>query len=419
MNGGLVNDAKDWYAEHGAVSLLKRGLEYGYETKSQPIVRKAIARGFDEVVIDSQQLKSEYATRSWDLDDGTDNLTPRVSKELAPLEGQTGLEHNYYPEFAFEAPFVAEVDNVTVAGRGAVAIANDGGFIAEPTHSRSQSVTGRVGREISLAITESPLQLGSKRRRKKLSGRGPSIETAAILHSQWLSRQSVNYFHWMVEHLLKVRGIAHYENVTGADVTLLIPPNPPSFVTESIELLGYDEKKIKEWNGRAVDIDRLVVPSFPDPTPNALGWLRERMFNAVSTDLSGPDWIYISRQNEHKRRVHNYSEIEALLKQYGVEIVHCEDLSLREEIQIFNGASSVISPHGAGLTATIWGGNLSVVEIFNQVVKAPYYVLAYILGHEYTAMAAPPAETMNEKRERNMDVDLNEFEQILQEMTEC
>jgi capsular polysaccharide biosynthesis protein len=218
----------------------------------------------------------------------------------------------------------------------------------------------------------------------------------------------------MLEELLKLRGIQQYEQTTGRDVPIIIPSGPKPYITESLRLLGYDEDDYIEWDGEPLGVERLVVPSFPDPTPRAITWLRNEITSGLElSDKASPDWVYVSRQNASTRRVVNYEEVLPLLEEYGVQPVECETLSLEEQIRLFSGVDGIIGPHGAGLTGMIWGSDIRVVEVFNNVVKGPYYVLAHVLGHDYTALSATPVGSAHSERERGIQIDPGELQEEL------
>lgn len=64
--------------------------------------------------------------------------------------------------------------------------------------------------------------------------------------------------------------------------------------------------------------------------------------------------IYISRSKVNTRRVLNEGEIVDFLKKYGFECIHNEDLSIDEQIYLFQNATDIISCHGSQLTNIIF-----------------------------------------------------------------
>jgi len=399
-------------AENGPLSLVHSTFNY-LSFSDWPVFGHAIESVYPNYVVTSDELTSEYCSTYWELEEDLTGLHFGLNEEIAPLRDDPSLEYNYRPRFSFEQPFVAEVPNATLAGPYAIAIADDGNVLLDTINSWTPGASWRTGDAMKKAISESPLSVGAS----VLQGQAPTpkrtIPIAAVVHGYW-----GNFYHWMVEELLKLRGVREYERRTGRDVPLIVPSDPSPYVTESLRLLGYDEEDYIEWDGETLGVDRLVVPSFPDPTPRALQWLRGEITSGLDlSDESGPDWVYVSRQNADTRRVVNYDEVEDVLEEYGIQPVECETLSLEEQIRLFSGVDGIVGPHGAGLTGLVWGSDIQVVEVFNNVVKGPYYLLAHILGHHYTALSATSVGDMGKKRERHIQIDTDELRGILSRTT--
>lgn len=303
------------------------------------------------------------------------------------------------------------IPDVVVAGPDAVAITDDGKVLADPTDPvPNYSTQGRLAQSIIRTVSSSPFSVGAP----LLQGKSPSTKTTeeavAILHSRWN-----NYYHWMLEHLLKLQGIEEYERKTGKTVKLIIPPDPSPYVTESLKLMGYDKNEYIEWNQDVLRANNLILPSFPSPRPESIRWMKNRITPDSGTieSTSADKWIYISRQKMNKRKIINYGEFSDLLNKYGIESVACEDISLEEEINLFKNVDGIIGPHGAGLSSIVWGENIQLIEIFNNVIKAPYYVLCYILDHDYTAFSAKPIKGKTNPRNYNIEVNIQEFEALI------
>lgn len=346
----------------------------------------------------------------WWLDDDTDDLTNGYVWDVRPLKDEPDLKVKGFP-MEFRRPFVTTVENVAIVGPDAVPLNPDGKVLKEAIHWRKEQFDGLLFRELSAAITAHPLSIG----RAVFGNRIPSGESldgpVAILQSRWTS-----YYHWTLEHLLKIRGIRYYEDQTGESVTLIVPSDPPSYIRESLSLLGYDSDDYVEWDGQSICVDTLVLPSYPELTPKSLAWLQNEMTAAVQTE-AGDDWLYISRQNAGKRRIDNFEEIQPVLQQYDVDICHLESMTLEEQIQRLTEASVVIAPHGAGLTNMLWADDLHVVEIFNDVVQPPFYILAHILDHGYDTLSGKPTGVANERYHHDIVLSPDKLETCLEQLS--
>ncbi len=263
---------------------------------------------------------------------------------------------------------------------------------------------------LNSAITHRPRTLWSALRHGPVAIDGQHVSVGTVLY-----HHNENYYHWIIEQLLKLRAIEHYENQTGDEVTLIVDSDAPTFVFEFLDICGYDESDLLLWDGEPLRVERLILPSHPEPTPGTLSWLEDRVTTAVSCPRSDSDWLYISRQQAKRgRRIQNYSEIKELFEQYNIRPLSPEKLTLKEEICAVRNATGIIGPHGAGLTSIIFGDQLDVVEIFNRVIKAPYYTLSYLKGHNYQALSGEPVGDARRELNKNMIVDTQQLEQILQ-----
>jgi len=412
--------ARRHYAEFGAFDLIKTIISMPYKRAKYKLATQFVRRRYTDLIVDSAELRTEYASRCWELDEelsgirqsllesGSEKLSTERVIELLPLIQSEQIEINNNPRFVFKQPFVAKVRNATVLGQDAICITSDGRLLLDPISSaakESEPVNSRAGRELSSELAATPATM-----RALNQGTSPTseqtISTACVLHSRW-----TNYYHWMAEHLPKLRGVDRYEAETGNTVTLIIPPNPPSYVCESLDLLGYTD--YIEWDGTPTKVERLIVPSFPEYTPKTLAWLRRRMVRAVNAESDSPEWVYITRQKSDKRAVDNYDELAPILEEYGISPIACEELSVEEQVQLFSNAEGVIAPHGAGLTNILWGDDISVIELFPEVGIGCYFLLAHVLGHDYIAYSGKSRKPNKKPQNSNIEVDIDMLREVL------
>lgn len=64
--------------------------------------------------------------------------------------------------------------------------------------------------------------------------------------------------------------------------------------------------------------------------------------------------IFISRKNASLSRVINEAEVAELFKQNGFEIICTEDLSYKEQVELFSSASCIVGASGAALTNLVY-----------------------------------------------------------------
>ncbi|WP_379748224.1 glycosyltransferase family 61 protein [Halorubrum glutamatedens] len=193
----------------------------------------------------------------------------------------------------------------------------------------------------------------------------------------------INYYHWTAEGLVRIRLIEAYAEETGRYPTVLIPPDPPGWVDESLSIVDYDGE-IRRWEGGIAAVATLVVPTFPDPTSVECTWLRDRMRRSVSSlDGDGSERIYVGRGDATVRRVANRDELQRVLNRYDIDTYLLSNLSVREQIELFSRAELIVGPHGAGLTNVVFGDDLTLVELFGDKRIATFDRLATALEHGY------------------------------------
>jgi len=244
-----------------------------------------------------------------------------------------------------------------------------------------QAMMAMLSRE--LFYGDAPVRgLLTKSRPRHSDSTSRSLETVAPLIPRYR-----NYYHWMIETVPQIRYIRAFEQKTGERVTLLIRPDAPSFVDETLELLEWPRSRIKYATEPMYDITNLILPSFPERHAADFEWLRSRTFGQVpeTTPKSGNN-IYVSRANAVERRVVNEDEVMDVLSQFGFSCYQLEERSLKENVCLFADADIVVGPHGAGLTDIIFANDCTLVELFGDKIKPHYRELTSAVDLSYEPM---------------------------------
>jgi hypothetical protein len=182
----------------------------------------------------------------------------------------------------------------------------------------------------------------------------PETRPTRDVGSGWhaASGAHVNYYHWMMDILLKVQakplGDKDYSGM------LLMPPQITHFQRETAALLadcGYSILHLKD--DESVNVQQLAfVPNMTgagfNPHP-AVVLFFTRMAEAIRPRALPARRLYISRVAAKRRKLANESEVIAFLRSAGYEICDTARYSIREQIELFASASHVVAPHGAGL----------------------------------------------------------------------
>lgn len=221
----------------------------------------------------------------------------------------------------------------------------------------------------------------------------PRCHEASVGLAFPLLRPGGSYYHWLIEYLPKIRGLRAFEDETGNSPTVLIEQDPPSWVLESLALLGISDDQLLEMESPALRVDTAVLSTHRirmgasyNPSTRDLRWLRDAMVSAVGNSRGElPDRVFISRRDATSRRVSNMEEVRPLLVDHGFEILELSALSVSEQTQVFSNAEIVIGAHGGGLANLVFGDCPRVLELQPvRRIREFYYCMSSQLGYEYS-----------------------------------
>lgn len=319
-------------------------------------------------------------------------------------EGPIGNDTPVTEAIEYDTPkerFVYEVPDITVYDPTGMSITSDGRILLESIGPPSLLQRGSR-RELAIAKSLSRNKLDRYLYQLTTSRCMPpkrpidQLEIACPLQPQY-----TNYYHWTVESLLRLDLVERYSEVTSQRPTLLLPPNPPSWLLDTLSHLGYED----QWQicTRPVFVKRLVLPSYPEPSKTGCQCLRNNALDRVETSFSGSDRVYVSRSKATERRVINEGQLDNLLSSYGFECYELENLNYAEQVQLFADANIVLGPHGAGLCNIIYSQDVTLLEMFGEEQKTTFYRLCKLLGFEYDSVKGIPAGS-------DIKIDIDEIE---------
>jgi len=327
-----------------------------------------------------------------------------------PLSGPApDTFHEIIGEHTIPESFVCEIDNVRLIGHRALPQTRDGRYILEEL--------GKEGMMKSRILNTFSLQ--SKIREAIYSNRNkfesPEFDTIINMVPRHGASHNnyVNYGHWLVEDLPRLRGYDRYKNATSRTPKLLIKSNPPSWMTQTLELLGFSSSDWLEWNQKDAAASRLVIPKLSyihsigaEYQPTDRKWVSEQIKSNIdgTSRSSPPEYIFISRQGQSRRKIVNFAEVEKILKQLGFDIIRPEKLDFEQQVQLFSQADIIIGPFGAGLVNMIFADNASVIEIkpYNTD-HTIFYILANECDFQYDCLFGEPLDA-NEKSDKNSNI---------------
>ena len=218
-----------------------------------------------------------------------------------------------------------------------------------------------------------------------------------------------NYFHWTVECIPRLFWLKRYTEQTGIQPTILLPAHAATWMLESLSVLGFCKNDYEQVDTSTISVDNLLVTSYPRAYPEYQSWLRGRALGSISPNGSSPR-IYISRKNATKRQISNEEQVVEALESRGVQSYQLEELSVREQVQLFAEAELVIGPHGAGFANTIYSEDPVIIELFGSKRLNTYHQLSALLDYEYSAIQC-------EANGSDLVVDIDELLTVVDDVT--
>ncbi|WP_247730609.1 glycosyltransferase family 61 protein [Halovivax limisalsi] len=309
--------------------------------------------------------------------------------------------------------FVCEVPSVRLFGDWALSQRLDGTYVVE-----------EMGHESTLRnrLLETFRSFGIRRRVSEIAKPSPEqfarpdFETIINLVPRHGGRHNnyVNFGHWILEDLPRLRGYHRYYEATGRKPTLLLKNDPPSWMIETLTLLGFSSSDWTEWNRESATVSRLVVPKLSyihsvgaEYQPSDRKWVVDRMKSAVdlSTDAAFPERVFVSRQGQDRRKIANYDAVMETLSEFGFESIRPEELSIESQIRLFDQAEVVVGPFGANLTNVVFATDATLIEIFPPgAIKTVFYIVASEQGLRYDFVRGDLTEDGPANTPRNSDI---------------
>lgn len=242
-----------------------------------------------------------------------------------------------------------------------------------------------------------------------------------------LSGLERNYNHWLIECL----GRFYLSNQSQFKPDFYVLPNELSFQREIIEFLGIDQNKILELElNTVIQANEIIIPSFINnwKVINWRGckhyqkqWLPDWIGNIYRKENTlkrrGQKKIYISRLFANYRKIENENEIINTLKNKGYGIYYLENMSVKDQIELFSNALIVLGSHGAGFSNIVFCPQHTLIcELFSEYYHdSSFKILANVLGFKYHYMINK-TNNMTRKihpQKENMYIDLSQLESAL------
>lgn len=369
------------YQTAGLRSVLSQGFDTGYR---KLILKQSVAPWLLNQT--SRQLATTSDLSSLGTAFGTCWNRPVVEQRpMIPEKTTTDKTFESMTHRESPTPQVCEIKCADLWLPSGLGVAPDGTFIGD-TISFPYAAANRLSTALSRCMRQNGIRWTYRRVLQQTSSSpNTQIKTACPLIPMWN-----NYYHWTAEVLTRLAGVEYYRRTTGQMPALVVPENMAGWMKESLRLLGYGPSNWVAPAAPAVGVDRLVVPSHPDPSPEECRWLRDRAHKSLDIDTaSDRNRIYISRAQATRRRIRNEAAVIETLAEWGFRSYQLEDLSVDDQIRLFADAEVVVAPHGAGLANIIYSDDIKILELFGSELKSTFYRIARLMDHEYSYLRCP------------------------------
>ena len=303
-----------------------------------------------------------------------------------------------------EIPFIAVFSDGYVVPQHGLIFGKQKSVVNPITHPREGASGVLIDRIARMLVRDPTLFCSTIRTNSQLWEDASHLDTAVPLFPYY-----INYYHWLVETLPKVRYARYYEDETEEEVDFLVPPDGPGWMIETLELLGVPDDKIVHPTERIYQVDNLIVPSWVAHSADDYNWLKETMLKRSSPEDTEGTRILISREDATDRHMTNRSDVVDLLEDYGFEKYVLSELSVEESIHLFNRADIIVGAHGAGFADIIFSEDATVIELYGSRLTSDYRNISRRLGLEYRKIECEPVYG-------DIRVDIDELEQNIIEV---
>ena len=275
-------------------------------------------------------------------------------------------------KYSVNARFVAAIPRSEIVGQDGLVVLPDSSFAAEIANGAQ-----------NLTADTDYLTFSRHTRRIPKAGK----------HFSFLMKwcRSGNYYHWIHDILLKSYPVL---DMLPPDAKFIVPTDLSPFQHETLRLMGIRPEQLEYFDGKGVLV--LEEHYFSPPvtwsgydSAAANVWLRDKIFaNCNIVSPKSTRRIFISRARAQHRRILNEQPMLSFLEPLGFQKYLLEEMSFREQVELFSQAEIVVGQHGAGLTNVLFSPpGCLVVEFFApahfKLGYWSYWMTSKTMGHDY------------------------------------
>ena len=249
-----------------------------------------------------------------------------------------------------------------------------------------------------------------------------------------------NYYHFAIELISRLSYIDRTDEYDGIplmvdEVALKIPQ-----FRQMLENLNKKNREIIPIKKNFLyNVDHLIYPSYNSWLPinlkkgeelipedflmskESIHYVKNIIYENIESTIDSTDEkkrIFISRRNMKNARLKNEAQVIEIIKQYNFEIVYPEDLTFRQQVQLFSQAEYVAGTTGAAFTNIIFcPENAKIMCIIPQRYK--YYGYSTLAKMFNLKCIFLDAEVISQKEAISMEfykMDLEYLKRCLEEL---
>lgn len=311
-------------------------------------------------------------------------------KEDIPFIEPEVIGHTRMQRVALETsnkPFVVELKNARIFSKSSIIVASDGTALSDTGGDKKFGDIVNFCYEKLVVIRQGESVL--------LDFRG--FTTREIESGIFLSGLASDAFgHWLPEFLPKIEFLKKHSEYH--NFPIIVDAGMPQSHFDHLRRLTNSPLIYLQPNESLICGRLLVAPSptfYPvevfsgNPLVNQINLLSPRALRFIRGDANAVSRsnirrIFLGRKGRSWRRLLNEDEIANSLKEIGFEYITIEDLSAKEQIELFQEAGCIVAPNGSALLNLVFSDTKTKVLILNQpnlhnwvTLQCPFELMGY------------------------------------------
>lgn len=239
-----------------------------------------------------------------------------------------------------------------------------------------------------------------------------------------LSSFGTNYHHFLAD-VLPTWFLVKNEKLISESSPLILPEyylNYP-YIIQALNILNIPIEVVPTHIIASIeDVIIFKAPRISHFNPLLFNDLRSFLFKEFPSSGSKlNERIFISRAKASRRKITNEDLVVQCLLKYGFRILHTEDLSLLDQIEIFRSCKILVGMHGAGLSNMIFMPDGSKVLEFRALTSETgiyniFWHLSSACNVDFYYQLCQTTNATSTNKFADVQVDENELHSLLQEI---